>query len=101
MARLTGGSLAIDSPRETEAVGGRRGAESLTRLARVFFAPKQLAPAPPGTPSALGSGWVRRRCFRPKPAKIRLLGARLGRFFDAGAKKSPGEAFLGARLEML
>ena len=43
---------------------------------------------------------VRRCCFWPKPAKIGLLGARLGRFFGAGAKKTPGEAFLEARLEM-
>ena len=73
---------------------------SLTRRARGFFAPKQFARRPRAPPSAPGSGWVRRRCFRPKPAKIGLLGARLGRFFGAGAKKSPGEAFLGARLEM-
>ena len=73
---------------------------SLTRRAHGCFAPKQFAPAPPGAPSAPGSAWVRRRCFRPKPAKIGLLGARLGHFFGAGAKKSPGEAFLGVRLEM-
>ena len=73
---------------------------SLTRRARGFFAPKQFARRPRAPPSAPGSGWVRRRCFRPKPAKIGLLGTRLGRFFGAGAKKTPGEAFLGARLEM-
>src|SRR3954468_2176540 len=51
---------------------------------RVFRAKKvRLAP-----PSAPGSAWVRRRCFRPMPAKIGLLGARLGRFFGAGAKKN-------------
>ena len=66
---------------------------------RLFHA-KTVRPRPRVPPSAPGSGWVRRRCFRPKPAKIGLLGARLGRFFGAGAKKTPGEAFLGARLEM-
>ena len=73
---------------------------SLTRRARGFFAPKQFARRPRAPPSAPGSGWVRRRCFRPKPANIGLLGARLGCFFGVGVKKTPGEAFLGARLEM-
>ena len=66
-----------------------------------LFRAKKVRPAPPSAPSAPGSGWVRRRCFRPKPAKIGLLGARLGRFFGAGVKKSPGKASLEARLEML
>ena len=62
-----------------------------------LFRAKIVRPAPLSAP---GSGWVRRHCFRPKPAKIGLLGARLGRFFGAGTKKTPGKAFLGARLEM-
>ena len=95
MARLTGGSLAIDSPRETEAVGGRRGAESLTRLARVFFAPKQLAPAPPGAPQRARFGLGPPALFSAQAGENRAPGARLGRFFGAGAKKMSGKAFLG------
>ncbi len=68
---------------------------SLTRRARGFFAPKQFARRPRAPPSAPGSAWVRRRCFRPKPAKIGLLGARLGRFFGAGAKKILGRPSWG------
>ena len=100
MARLTGGSLAIDSPRETEAVGGRRGAESLTRLARVFFAPKQLVPAPPGAPQRAGFGLGPPALFSAQAGENRAPGGATGPFFQRRRKKTPGEAFLGARLEM-
>ena len=73
---------------------------SLTRLARGFFAPKQFAPAPPGAPSAPGSAWIRRRCFRPRPVKIGFLEARLDRFFGIGTEKMFEEAFLRAWLKM-
>ena len=81
--------------------GGEEGRVADAAGPRLFRA-KTVRPGAPGRPpSAPGSAWVCRRCFRPKPAKIGLLGARLGRFFGAGAAKSPGEALLGARLEML
>ena len=56
MARLTGGSLAIDFPREPRPLGEDEAPESLTRLARVFLAPKQLAPAPPNASQRAGFG---------------------------------------------
>ena len=38
--------------------------------------------------------------IRPFSGRKREPGDATGPFFGAGAKKSPGEAFLGARLEM-
>ena len=94
--RLTGATtLALIRNRGDE---GDEAAVLLTRRARGYFAPKH---SPRRAPSASGSAWVRRRWFRPKPAKNGLLGARLGRFSGAGAKKSFGEAVLEAWLEML
>ena len=60
-----------------------------------------LAPEPLSAPNAPGSACERRAQKRPEPAEFGVLGTRLGRFYGAGANKSPGEAFLGARLEML
>ena len=65
---------------------------------RAFFASTGSPSTPPRAP---GSTWVRRNQFWPEPAINGLLGARLGRFFAAGAAKTPGEGLLGARLEML
>ena len=63
--------------------------------------PFRLRRRPQAPPRAPGSAWVCRHQFRPEPAKNGLLGARLGRFFGAGATKTSGEGLLVARLEML
>ncbi|XP_044437626.1 uncharacterized protein [Triticum aestivum] len=54
--------------------------------------------APPGRRVLPGSAGTR---FGPSWRKTGFWGGRLGRFFGAGAAKTPGEGLLGARLEML
>ena len=73
---------------------------SLTRRARGCFAPKQFTPAPPGAPQRAVFGLGPPALFSAQAGENRAPGGATGPFFDAGAKKSPGEAFLGARLEM-
>ena len=97
MERLTGGSLAIDSPREPRQLGGRRAAVSLTWLARSFFTPKQFAPAPP---QRAGFGLGPPALFSAQAGENWAPGGATGPFSGASAKKTPGKAFLGARLEM-
>ena len=46
-----------------------------------------LAPEPPSAPSAPGSACDRRAQKRAELADFSVLGARLGRFFGAGAEK--------------
>ena len=75
MAKLTGGSLAIDSPRETEASGEDEAGGVADAAGPRRFRAKKIRPAPPSAPSAPGSGWVRRRQFRPEPVKKGPLGA--------------------------
>ena len=48
-----------------------------------------------------GSACDRRAEKRSEPAIFGVLGARLGRFFGAGAEKVAWGGLLGARLEML
>ena len=65
-----------------------------------LFRAKKVRPAPSGAPQHVGFGLGPPALFSAQAGENRALGARLGRFFGAGAKKTPGEAFLGARLEM-
>ena len=100
MARLTGGSLAINSSREPRQLGGRRAAVSLTRLTRGFFVPKQFAPAPPGAPQRARFGLGPPALFSAQAGENRAPGGATGPFFRRRREKNAWVAFLGARLEM-
>lgn len=65
-----------------------------------LFRAKTVRSAPPGAPQRAGFGLGPPALFSAQAGENQAPGTRLGRFFGAGAKKSPGEAFLGARLEM-
>ena len=85
-------------------MGGRRrvGEENLDFSPDGVGQPRfSLAPEPPSAPSAPGSACGRRAEKRAEPALFVILGARLGRFFGAGAEKVAWRGPLGARLEML
>ncbi|XBI64152.1 hypothetical protein VPH35_044385 [Triticum aestivum] len=86
MARLTGGNLAINSPQEPRPLGKTRRCVVDAAGPRLFRA-KAARPDVPGRPSAPGSAWVCRHCFRFMPAKIRLLGHD-GSFFRCRCRKN-------------
>ena len=82
-------------------MGGESGKKILTfhltvRASRAF----PLRRSPQSPPSAPGSACDRRAEKRSEPAIFGVLGARLGRFFGAGAEKVAWGGLLGARLEM-
>ena len=81
--------------------GNERRKEALDSPTGRTHAPFSLVPAPPGISQGTEFG-----LGPPAPVSARvgekgLLGTRLGRFFSAGAAKTPGEDLLGTRLEML
>ena len=83
MAKLTGGSLAIDSPREIKALREDE-AVSLTRLARGAFAPKTIRPAPTSAPQRAGFGLGPPAPISARAGENWALGGATGRFFGAG-----------------
>ena len=103
LAVVGGGGGGIGRVAAERAGGGRRIWKKdltfrLTVWARRDF-PLRWSPRAP--PSASGSACERRAQKRAEPVEFGVLVARLSRFFVADANKPPGEAVLGARLEML
>ena len=65
-----------------------------------LFRAKTVRPAPPGAPQRAGFGLGPPALFSAQAGENRAPEGVTGPFFSAGAKKTPGEAFLGTRLEM-
>ena len=102
MAKLTGGNLAIDSPRETEASGEDDAGGVADAAGPRRSRAKNDSPGAPERPPArrvrVGSAGAN---FGPNRRKWDPRGRDWADFFDANDQKIAWGALLRARLEML
>ena len=87
MVRLTGASLAIDSPRETEASGEDEAGGVADAAGPRRFRAKTIRLAPPSAPQHAGFGLGPPAPISARASEKGPLGARLGRFFGVGGRK--------------
>ena len=98
MAKLTGGSLAIDSPRETEASGEDEAGGVADAAGPRRFRAKNDSP---GAPQRAGFGLGPPAPISARAGEKRAPGGVTGPIFWRRRSKNRLGALLGARLEML
>ena len=100
MAKMTGGSLDIDSQRETEASGEDEAGGVADVAGPRRFRAKTIRPAPPSAPQRAGFGLVPPAPISARAGENWALGGATGPIFWRRRTKKRLGGFLGARLEM-